>query len=259
MFFCFFFSLFNFTNSINTNCTSKIITSNILGLSSILNPTIPYVPNLPYGINNPQVEYIYKHKEYSNQNYDEDLYENSNSNSISDIYSENNNLYFYTGVDHNSAKILNLKLKKMITESKILAEMYNNKINPIHLHIQSYGGSLLDTFPVVDTIEKSDVPIYTYIDGYAASAATLISVCGSKRYIGQNSIMLIHQLSTSSGGKYEELVDDKKNMDTFMKIIRDIYLRKSKLNYDNLSDILKHDLWLSSKEAIEYGLVDEIL
>ena len=147
----------------------------------------------------------------------------------------------------------------MIQESKILAEMYNNKINPIHLHIQSYGGSLLDTFPVVDTIERSDVPIYTYIDGYAASAATLISVCGSKRYIGQNSIMLIHQLSTSSGGKYEELMDDKKNMDTFMKIIRDIYLRKSKLNYDNLSDILKHDWWLSSKEAINYGLVDEII
>ena len=54
------------------------------------------------------------------------------------------------------------------------------------------------------------------------------------------------------------MVDDKKNADTFMKIIRDIYLRKSSLNYDNLSDILKHDWWLSSKEALNYGLVDEI-
>ena len=249
LFFCFLFGLFNLSDSVNLNNTSKIFASNILALSNILNPTFS-VPQLPYGINNPQVEYVYNHKE----NYDE----NANSHRQGDIYIENNNIYFYSPVDNESAKVLNLKLKKMIQESKILGEVYKENVNPIHLHIQSYGGSLLDTFSVVDTIEKSDVPIYTYVDGYAASAATLISVSGSKRYIGQNSIMLIHQLSTSSGGKYEEMVDDKKNADTFMKIIKDIYLRRSSLNNDNLSDILKHDWWLSSKEALNYGLVDEI-
>ena len=250
LFFCFLFGLFNFSDSVNLNNTGKIFASNILALSNIFSPTVP-IPQLPYGINNPQVEYVYEYKDTHS--------ENANSHHQGDIYTDNNNIYFYSSVDHESAKILNLKLKKMIQESKILGEVYKENANPIHLHIQSYGGSLLDTFSVVDTIEKSEVPIYTYVDGYAASAATLISVSGSKRYIGHNSIMLIHQLSTSSGGKYEEMVDDKKNMDTFMKIIRDIYLRKSNLNYDDLSDILKHDWWLSSNEALNYGLVDEIM
>ena len=249
LFFCFLFGLFNFSDSVNLNNTCKIFASNILALSNIFSPTFQ-TPQLPYGINNPQVEYVYEKE--SND-------ENANSYQQGNIYTDNNNIYFYSSVDHESAKILNLQLKKMIQESKILGEVYKENVNPIHLHIQSYGGSLLDTFSIVDTIEKSEVPIYTYVDGYAASAATLISVSGAKRFTGPNSILLIHQLSTSSGGKYEEMVDDKKNMDTFMKIIRNIYLKKSKLDIECLNDILRHDWWLTSNEALEYGLIDEII
>ena len=49
----------------------------------------------------------------------------------------------------------------------------------INLHIQSSGGALLPTLGLVDLIRTSDIPINTYIEGYVASAGTLISVVGA--------------------------------------------------------------------------------
>ena len=49
----------------------------------------------------------------------------------------------------------------------------------------------MNTFYITDLIEKMETPVNTYVDGYAASAASLISVVGKKRYMTQNSLMLI--------------------------------------------------------------------
>ena len=67
----------------------------------------------------------------------------------------------------------------------------------------------------IDLIENLNTPVYTYIDGFAASAATLISVVGKKRFITKNSLMLIHQLSGSDTGKFYELQDQMTNMNIF--------------------------------------------
>ena len=50
-----------------------------------------------------------------------------------------------------------------------------NKLEPINIYIQSFGGNLLATFNVIDTIERIKCPTNSYVDGYAASAA-IISV-----------------------------------------------------------------------------------
>ena len=111
---------------------------------------------------------------------------------------------------------------------------------------------------IVDMIHNSPITINTYVDGFAASAATLLSVSGHKRFMSENSLMLIHQLSSSSSGKYNELTDDMDNFNTFMDIIKKIYYKHSKITPNELNELLKHDLWLNSQKCLEYGLVDEI-
>ena len=54
---------------------------------------------------------------------------------------------------------------------------------PIHLRINSYGGSVFAAFSSIDYIMKSKTSVYTYIDGCAASAGTIMSVVGSQRFI----------------------------------------------------------------------------
>ena len=102
----------------------------------------------------------------------------------------------------------NLELAKYKTKS------IQNGIDPIpiKLHIQSDGGEVFAAFSAVDTIQKCKVPVETIIEGCAASAATIISVAGSRRFITPYSHMLIHQISSGFWGKMHEFEDEMKNL-----------------------------------------------
>ena len=75
----------------------------------------------------------------------------------------------------------------------------------------------------------------------------------------KNSMMMIHQLSSSSQGKYEDLNDNSKNMNMLMDKIKNIYLKKTTIPENVLDEILKHDLWLDAVTCKKYGLIDEII
>ena len=144
-------------------------------------------------------------------------------------------------------------------KSTIMHVQYKIDPPPIHLHIQSNGGSLFHTLYIVDLIKNLNTPVYTYVDGFAASAATLISVVGKKRFITKNSLMLVHQLSGSDSGKFDELEDQMTNMKVLMYAIKMIYLNNTNINPLQLNNLLKKDLWLNAEICLLYGLVDEII
>lgn len=175
------------------------------------------------------------------------------------IQFNNNNIYFYGPVSDVSSFQLKNKLEELDIQSQTIALQFNVEPPPIHLHIQSFGGSLMHTFYIVDLIKTMKTPVYTYIDGFAASAATMISVAGKKRFMTENSIMLVHQLSSATSGKFEEMKDEYNNLLGLMDIIKKIYLSNSKISKENLDNLLKQDLWLDSTKSIQYGFVDKIL
>ena len=171
----------------------------------------------------------------------------------------NNEIYFYGPVSQRSCFELKNKLNTLETKSTIFHLQYNIDPPPIHLHIQSQGGSLYHTLYIMDLIENMKTPVYTYVDGFAASAATLISVVGKKRYMTKNSLMLIHQLSGADSGKFYELQDQMTNMQILMSTINKTYLNKTKIDQETLLKLLQKDLWLDAETCLSYGLVDEII
>ncbi len=175
------------------------------------------------------------------------------------VQSINNNIYFYGAVSESSTLQLKTKLEELNMHLQTMSVHYNIEPPPIHLHIQSYGGSLLHTFYIMDVIKLLKTPVYTYIDGFAASAATLMSVCGKRRLMTESSVMLVHQLSGGASGKFEELKNEYSNLVEFMEIIKKTYLSYGNISSDNLDALLKQDLWLNSAKSLEYGFVDEII
>lgn len=185
----------------------------------------------------------------------ENLYTQSSTIKVYD-----NNIYFYGPITKDSCQELDEALILLDKNSKILSNNLGINPLPINLHIQSEGGSLMNTFYVVDLINSLETPVYTYIDGYVASAGSLISVVGKKRFMTKNSFIMIHQLSSSPGeGKFNDLDDNMGNLNKFMDTLRNIYLEKTKIDVDELNDILEHDLWMNSQECLDYGLVDYII
>ena len=169
-----------------------------------------------------------------------------------------NNIYFYGDIIESNALELNAalyELDKKLSVTKVFLD-----IKPvINLRINSYGGSLFAGLATLDVIRNLKCDVHSYVEGAAASAATIISVACSKRYIGKYSKMLIHQLSAGVYGKYTELEDDMENNKHLMATIKDIYKAYTNLPMKKLNEILQHDLWFDSRTCLEYGLVDEIV
>jgi ATP-dependent Clp protease protease subunit len=169
-----------------------------------------------------------------------------------------NNIYFYGDILEGNALELNAALFEL--DKKLSVAGVYLDVNPIiNLRINSYGGSLFAGLATVDVLRNLNCEVHSYIEGAAASAATIISVACSKRYIGKYSKMLIHQLSAGTYGKFTELEDDMENNKHLMDTIKDIYKAYTNLPMKKLNEILKHDLWFDSKTCLEYGLVDEIV
>lgn len=171
-----------------------------------------------------------------------------------------NTIFFYADVTEQSALDLNTVLYEVDAKLKNTYNFLGPEFTPhIKLRINSYGGSLFAGLAILDTIRGLKSQVHTYVDGAAASAATIITVAGAKRFIGKNSLMLIHQLSTGNYGKYSELEDDMENNKRLMKAIKDIYKQYTKVPMKQIDEILKHDLWFDSAKCLELGLVDTIL
>jgi ATP-dependent Clp endopeptidase proteolytic subunit ClpP len=183
----------------------------------------------------------------------------------SDVYRESNHIYFKTDVNTESIDKLYKLIRLYQTEVDYIKS--NNQTiadvipKELYIHITSYGGSLHEAYLAYDVIKRSKIKINTIVEGYAASAGTIMSVAGNRRYITPTSIMLIHQLSTGMGGKFEEIKDDFQNSEQDMKKIIALYLKEcnGKMKKKFIIDQLKHDKWWSAEESLKYGLVDEIV
>ena len=175
---------------------------------------------------------------------------------------EENRIYFYSYVGDKEALELNRLIRRLDVEMRYLADRLDGPKIPIHLHINSPGGSVFAGLSIVDTMKSCSVPIHTYVEGAVASAATLISSSGAKgkRYIGKSAFMLVHQPYMEWSGKRDEFIDEIQNQEKIFKTIKNIYTKNCKFGSDpELEELLSHELWLDSKRCLELGLADKVL
>ena len=171
-----------------------------------------------------------------------------------------NTIHFYAEISGSSCSELNRLLRELDIRMQHAKITMNDPIfDPvIHLRIHSYGGDVLAGLSSVDTIRTLRTKVYTYVEGAAASAATLISIVGKKRFIGKNAFMLIHQLSSVCAGTFERLQDEHENNRRIMGVIKSLYKEYTKIPMKELDNILKRDIWFDSTTCMKYGLVDTI-
>jgi len=171
---------------------------------------------------------------------------------------EKNHIFFYEDVSTESCLELNREIQAAVRELRSYSLDYSCESPKIYIHINSYGGELLACFSTLDYIKICPVPVVSIIEGCAASAATLISVVASERYMTTSSWMLIHQLSGGYWGKYEEMEEDLDNSRKFMEKIYEIYEEHTKLKRSELKKILKRDEWWDYQTCLKNGLVDGV-
>jgi len=178
-----------------------------------------------------------------------------------DIKVDGNKIYFYKGVSRDSVLNLIGVLNENIKKLKAVVSQIGSIDNiPIYLFINSEGGDYFAGLSAMDHIKNMNYPIYTVIDGMVASAATFISLAGTKRFITRSSWVLVHQIRSWFGGMYthEQLKDEMENSGNIMKSLNTMYSEHTKIPKKKLDQFFKHDLYIDSSQALKYGIADYI-
>jgi ATP-dependent protease ClpP protease subunit len=169
---------------------------------------------------------------------------------------EGNHLYFESDVTKRSIAELCEALNEVALDNICMATQFRLDPIPIYLHINSNGGSVFAAFTAIDNIMQCPVPVYTVIEGASASAATIMSVVGKKRFIRPNSYMLVHELRSGCWGRMSEMEDEMVNLKRIMRRIKKVYKNHTQIPAEEMKEILKHDMWWDAEKCLEMGLVD---
>lgn len=130
---------------------------------------------------------------------------------------------------------------------------------PIKLYVDSNGGSLDDTFTIIDSIKMSKTPVWTICTGTAYSGGCFITMAGHKRFGYKHSSYLFHEGSTQTGGTSSQFENYSKFYKAQLEKLKEITLSNTKLDEEWYKEHRKEDVWFSAEDAAESGLIDEII
>ena len=134
------------------------------------------------------------------------------------------------------------------------------EVENINLHITSPGGSVFAAVAIANTLKNHKAKVTAYIDGLAASAATIITSACDVVKMPKNALFMIHNPLTWAYGNKQELEKTGILLDKVKDSILETYLAKAKdKTKEELSTLMDEEKWFNAEEAKEYGFIDEIV
>ena len=150
-----------------------------------------------------------------------------------------------------------------ITANDFANELKNisDKFSTINVRINSGGGSVFEGIAIYNLIKQSKCTVNIYIDGIAASMASVIAMSGNKIYMSKYARLMIHCPSGSAEGDSQSLRDIATQLDSLEKDLTDIYASRTGLAVDQAeSKFMQRGInkWMNAQEALQEKLIDEI-
>jgi len=130
--------------------------------------------------------------------------------------------------------------------------------NEINVHINSYGGDLFEGIAIKNFLLNRPEKINVYIDGIAASAASVIAMAGDHIVMPSDAQMMIHNPWTYTMGNAKELRKTADDLDKAQTSLEKSYMNRFKGTEDELKTLLDEETYLTADEAVLFGLADKI-
>ena len=143
--------------------------------------------------------------------------------------------------------------------SQLLYLNVKDSKKPIHLYISSPGGSVLDGYGIIDTMNLIEAPVYTYTIGLAASMGALIFLNGTNRYMLPHSELMLHQPLGGVSGQASDIEITANRIIKMKKDINEMIATRCNLALEEVEKFTDRDRYFNATEAINYGLADEII
>jgi len=163
-------------------------------------------------------------------------------------------IYLGTAINADVANVINAQL--------LYLNSISDKNDEIKMFINSPGGSVIDGLSIYDIMNFIDPTVSTYCTGLAASMGSILISSGAKgkRYSLPHGKIMIHQVS--NGIDRAQCADIQIMADETKKIQNDLYKILSENTGKSFEEIERdadRDKWFTAEEAIQYGLIDNII
>ena len=170
----------------------------------------------------------------------------------------------YSRLLHDRIIIIGTQISDAVANNVIAQLIFlraQDRHKPISIYINSPGGLISSGLAIYDTMQYLECEVNTYCTGLAASMGALLLCAGSKgkRYALPHSRMMIHQPSGGVGGSSKDIEIQAKEILHLKKTIAEIMSHHTGQDVGKIREDSERDFYLSAQEAIEYGLIDNIL
>ncbi|EFF0703662.1 Clp protease ClpP [Escherichia coli] len=131
-------------------------------------------------------------------------------------------------------------------------------ITHINLHINSPGGEVFEGIAIFNTLRNHGAGITVYVDGVAASMASLIAMAGDTVIMPENAFMMIHKPWGISGGDAEKMRTYADRLDKLESVMVPVYAQKTGKTTDEIAAMLADETWMSGAECLAHGFADQV-
>jgi ATP-dependent protease ClpP protease subunit len=149
-------------------------------------------------------------------------------------------------------------LDDYVTASKVYDFLADNKGNDIAVHINSGGGVVDDGIAIYNALKRHDGKVTVYVDGLAASAASVIAMAGDEVVMYQSSLMMIHNPWTVSMGDADDMRKTADVLDKRRDQLLAAYKDRTGMDEKDIKDLLSLETWMSADDALVWGFATRI-
>ena len=140
-----------------------------------------------------------------------------------------------------------------------ISQLKSIKSETLHVHINSPGGDLFAGHVIYGIIKNFKGKKVTYIDGLAASAASIIAMAGDKVVMPKNTLLMIHNASTMVYGDSQEFAKTAGTLEKMNATMQAVYHEKTGIAHEEIAAMMNNETWFTADEALKLGFVDTIV
>lgn len=130
-------------------------------------------------------------------------------------------------------------------------------VNEITLRINSPGGDVFDGIAIYNRLKQHKAKVTTYIDGLAASIASVIALAGDEVIMGEGALYMIHLPWTFAAGNRMDLENTQNRLFDVEEQLVSIYASKTKMNRNEIRTMMEKETWMDATQAKDEGFIDE--
>lgn len=145
-----------------------------------------------------------------------------------------------------------------VAAKSFVKELADIKASQIDLHINSPGGSVWDGHAIYNSLISHPANITSFVEGRAASIASVVALAGNKVVMANTAMMMIHNPRAIVAGTAVDIRSAADVLDKVGETIQNVYVNKTGESNDVISKAMDEETWFTATEAVEFGLADEV-